>query len=65
DGIDVRETIRNEGAPLRYRGEYFRLSLMTPFFSPEPLDVGPGKPVLGQFRHLSPWQWCCYSSHHQ
>jgi probable F420-dependent oxidoreductase len=49
----MRETIEamhaiwdswQEGAPLRYRGEYFRLSLMTPFFSPEPLDV-PRPPI--------------------
>lgn len=26
-----------EGVPLRYRGEIFRLSLMTPFFQPDPL----------------------------
>ena len=49
----MRETIEamqaiwdnwQEGAPVRYRGEYFHLSLMTPFFSPEPLTV-PRPPI--------------------
>jgi probable F420-dependent oxidoreductase len=51
--LKLRETIEamgaiwdswQEGAPLRYRGEFFRLSLMTPFFSPEPLEV-PRPPI--------------------
>jgi probable F420-dependent oxidoreductase len=51
--LQMRETIEamgaiwdswQEGTPLRYRGEFFRLSLMTPFFSPEPLAV-PRPPV--------------------
>ncbi len=29
-----------ERVPLRYRGEIFRLSLMTPFFQPDPLPYG-------------------------
>jgi probable F420-dependent oxidoreductase len=28
------------GAPLRFRGEFYTHTLMTPFFSPPPLDVG-------------------------
>ncbi len=33
------------GEPLRYRGEIFRLSLMTPFFQPDPLPYPP-PPIL-------------------
>lgn len=46
----LRETIEairavwacwQEGKPLDYQGEFFRLSLMTPFFSPDPLPFAP------------------------
>ena len=32
------------GAPLRYRGEFFKLTLMTPFFAPAPLGL-PRPPI--------------------
>jgi probable F420-dependent oxidoreductase len=32
-----------DGAPLRFEGEIYRLTLMTPFFSPEPNDFGPAR----------------------
>ncbi|MCL4251473.1 MAG: TIGR03617 family F420-dependent LLM class oxidoreductase [Anaerolineae bacterium] len=32
------------GAPLRYRGEHYRFSLMTPFFSPGPIE-NPAIPI--------------------
>ncbi len=35
------------GAPLDFRGEYFRHTLMTPMFNPGPLDVGPPPVLLG------------------
>ena len=31
------------GAPLRFEGEIYRLTLMTPFFSPEPNDFGTAR----------------------
>jgi len=31
----------NEGAPLDFRGEFYRHTLMTPFFNPGPSPVGP------------------------
>jgi probable F420-dependent oxidoreductase len=31
----------NEGEPLRYEGPFYRHTLMTPFFSPEPNPYGP------------------------
>jgi probable F420-dependent oxidoreductase len=33
----------NEGAPLDFRGEFYRHTLMTPFFNPGPNGVGPPK----------------------
>ena len=33
----------NEGTPLNFRGEYYRHTLMTPFFSPAPHDFGAPK----------------------
>lgn len=45
----MRETIEaihafwdcwQDGTPLRYKGEFFNLSLMTPFFTPPPLPTG-------------------------
>jgi probable F420-dependent oxidoreductase len=31
----------NEGEPLNYEGEFYRHTLMTPFFSPDPTPYGP------------------------
>ena len=36
-----------EGAPLDFRGQYFRHTLMTPMFNPGPLDCGPPPILLG------------------
>jgi len=35
------------GAPLDFRGEYFRHTLMTPMFNPGPLEHGPPPVLLG------------------
>lgn len=45
--VDALRTIWaswQDGGPLRFRGEHYRLSLMTPFFDPGPLPEG-GVPV--------------------
>jgi probable F420-dependent oxidoreductase len=36
----------NEGAPLDFRGDFYRHTLMTPFFSPQPNPYGPPKVFL-------------------
>ena len=36
----------NEGTPLNFRGEFYRHTLMTPFFSPTPHGYGPPKIFL-------------------
>jgi probable F420-dependent oxidoreductase len=36
----------NEGEPLRFRGEFYRHTLMSPFFSPAPHAFGPPKVFL-------------------
>ena len=36
----------NEGAALAFRGEFYRHTLMTPFFSPRPHEYGPPKVFL-------------------
>ena len=36
-----------EGSPLRLEGEYYRHTLMTPFFAPDPLASGPPRIFLG------------------
>jgi probable F420-dependent oxidoreductase len=35
-----------DGTPLRFEGEHYRHTLMTPFFSPEPLECGPPRLYL-------------------
>ncbi len=35
-----------DGAPLRFEGEYYRHTLMTPFFTPEPIPAGPPRIFL-------------------
>ena len=35
-----------DGTPLRFEGEFYRHTLMTPFFNPGPIDVGPPKVFL-------------------
>ena len=51
----LRETIEaihalwdcwQHGTPLKYKGEFFRLNLMTPFFTPEPLPPGVDRPPI-------------------
>jgi len=51
----LRETIEamhalwdcwEHGTPLNYKGEFFRLNLMTPFFTPEPLPAGVSRPPV-------------------
>ena len=42
----------NEGTALNFRGEYYRHTLMTPFFSPEPHDFGPPKILLAAVGEL-------------
>lgn len=37
----------NEGAPLDFRGEFYRHTLMTPFFDPGPSPYGPPRVFLG------------------
>ena len=37
----------NEGAPLDFRGELYRHTLMTPFFNPGPSPFGPPRVFLG------------------
>jgi probable F420-dependent oxidoreductase len=36
-------TAWQDGTPLRYEGEIYQHTLMTPFFSPEPLPYGPAR----------------------
>lgn len=36
----------NEGTPLRFRGQFYRHTLMTPFFNPGPNPYGPPKVFL-------------------
>ena len=42
----------NEGAALNFRGEFYRHTLMTPFFSPAPHDFGPPKIFLAAVGEL-------------
>ncbi len=35
-----------DGTPLRFEGEFYRHTLMTPFFNPGPIDAGPPKVFL-------------------
>jgi probable F420-dependent oxidoreductase len=35
-----------DGVPLRFEGEFYRHTLMTPFFNPGPIDAGPPKVFL-------------------
>jgi len=42
----------NEGTPLNFRGEYYRHTLMTPFFSPAPHEFGPPKIFLAAVGEL-------------
>jgi probable F420-dependent oxidoreductase len=39
-------TAWQDGTPLRFEGEIYRHTLMTPFFSPEPLECGPARIFL-------------------
>ncbi len=45
-------TAWNEGTPLRFRGEFYRHTLMTPFFSPSPHCFGPPKVLLAAVGEL-------------
>ena len=36
-----------EGTPLRHEGDFYRHTLMTPMFSPPPLDSGPPPVIVG------------------
>ena len=42
----------NDGAPLNFRGEYYRHTLMTPFFSPAPHEFGAPKIMLAAVGEL-------------
>lgn len=42
----------NEGTPLAFRGEFYRHTLMTPFFSPEPNPYGAPKVFLAAVGEL-------------
>jgi len=42
----------NEGAPLNFRGEFYKHTLMTPFFSPTPHHYGPPKVFLAAVGEL-------------
>lgn len=42
----------NDGAALNFRGEYYRHTLMTPFFSPEPHEFGAPKVMLAAVGEL-------------
>jgi probable F420-dependent oxidoreductase len=40
-------TTWQDGTPLRFEGEIYRHTLMTPFFTPEPSELGPPRIFLG------------------
>ncbi|HEV3187693.1 MAG TPA: TIGR03617 family F420-dependent LLM class oxidoreductase [Acidimicrobiales bacterium] len=42
----------NEGSPMNFRGEFYRHTLMTPFFSPSPHEYGPPKIFLAAVGEL-------------